>query len=222
MNHDKKLVLCSASPRRQQLLRELGFDFETRVKDVDESFPASLKAEDIALFLADKKADAFLPDYEEGKVFITADTIVWLKDEMLGKPVNAEDAFQMLQKLSGAEHFVYTGVCLSSKTKRNLFSVESAVRFQTLTDDEIRFYIEHYKPFDKAGSYGAQECLHEGMNPCSAKENKFLESIGKPDLFEDTLPKGKEHMPIIERIEGSYFNVMGLPIVELYHELVGF
>jgi septum formation protein len=219
MIHNLKIVLCSASPRRQQLLREAGISFEILAGDVNEDFSAELKAENVALFLAEKKADAFKPEFQNGKIYITADTIVWLKNEVLGKPVNAEDAFTMLRKLSGHEHQVYTGVCISSMSGRELFYVRSDVRFKNLSDEEIKFYVEHYKPFDKAGAYGAQECLPEGINPCSGKEKEFLRTINKNDLFEKTVMKDKKHMPIIENISGSYFNVMGLPLVELYTEL---
>lgn len=214
-----KIVLCSASPRRQQLLRELGFSFEILVRDVDESFPPHLKEEQVAIFLAAKKADAFRKEFEADKIYITADTIVWLNNEVLGKPADKRDAFQMLKKLSGNTHQVYTGVCISNIQDKKIFCVRSDVQFKILSDEEINFYIEHYKPFDKAGAYGAQECLPEEMNPCSVEEKEFLNAIGKPELFERTLSKEREHFPIIKRIDGSYFNVMGLPIVELYKEI---
>ena len=217
--NEKKIVLCSASPRRQQLIKELGFDVEVLIKEVDESFPEHLRAEEVPVFVADKKASAFRDNLEDGRIYITADTIVWLNDEVLNKPSDADDAFSMLKKLSGKTHQVYTGVCFMSSEKKKIISVRSNVRFKNINDNELKFYIEHYKPFDKAGSYGAQECLPEGMNPCSETEKKFLASIHKPDLFERTLSKGKKHMPLIENIDGSYFNVMGLPVVELYEEL---
>jgi septum formation protein len=218
-----KIVLCSASPRRQQLLKALGFEFELQVKDVDESFPAHLKSPEVAVFLAGKKAEAFSKEFQEGKIYITADTIVSLEEkEVLGKPSDAEDAFDILKKLSGNAHQVYTGVCLSSTGNKKKFTVKSNVHFRVLNDEEIKYYIQQYSPFDKAGAYGAQECLPEGMNPCSEEEKKFLESIHKPELFNETLPQNKSHIPIISRIEGSYFNVMGLPIAELYKEILDF
>jgi septum formation protein len=231
---NRKIVLCSASPRRQQLLKELGFEFETVVINADETFPNHLEASDVATFLAEKKADAFRKHYEEGKIYITADTIVSLtptlspdknrdrhgEGEVLNKPLDSADAFSMLKKLSGNTHQVFTAVSLSSMKERKTICVKSNVRFKTLTDEEIKFYVEHYRPFDKAGSYGAQECLPRGMNPCSEEEKKFLEEINKPDLFERTLSKDKAHFPIIQSIEGSYFNVMGLPIVEVYHGIL--
>jgi septum formation protein len=217
---NKNIVLCSASPRRQQLLKELGFEFEVLARDVDETFPKNLQAEDVAIFLAHKKAEFFGDDLMDGKIYITADTIVWLNHEVLNKPANREDAFTMLKKLSGNMHHVFTAVCFSSVKKKITISVKSNVCFRKIPDEEIKYYIEHYKPFDKAGSYGAQECLPEGMNPCSDDEIKFLESINKTDLFERTLSKDKKHFPLIQSIEGSYFNVMGLPIVEVYNTIV--
>lgn len=236
MKQKATVVLCSASPRRQQLLREIGLDIEILVKDVNEDFSPDLKAEAVVLFLAGKKADAFQPVYEPGKIYITADTIVWLNGdhpdlpdeqnrengEVLGKPVNVADAFTILKKLSGKMHQVFTGVCLSSTDKRELFYVRSDVHFRELKDDEILYYIDHYKPFDKAGAYGAQECLPENMNPCSKLEMEFMKSIRKDDLFERTKMKDKKHMPVIDRINGSYFNVMGLPVVEVWEHLEHF
>ena len=233
---DRKIVLCSASPRRKQLLKKIGLDFEILVKDVEESFSSDLKEEEIAVFLALKKAAVFKKDLQPGKIYLTADTIVWLNNnessgsraekgtggEMLGKPVDATDAFNMLKKLSNRIHQVYTGICLSSLEKCLTFYVRSDVQFREMIDDEIKYYIQHYHPFDKAGSYGAQECLPENMNPCSEEEIKFLKSIHKENLFEKTMMKDKKHMPIIKKINGSYFNVMGLPVVEVWEQLAGF
>jgi septum formation protein len=212
-------VLCSGSPRRKQLLHELGLDFSVKTMDIDENFPPHLEREQVALFLADKKAEAFRFSFEAGTIYITSDTIVCLEHEVLNKPVDEEDAYSMLRKLSGKTHQVFTGVCLSRIEKKLLFYVKSDVSFRQLQEEEIKFYIRNYQPFDKAGSYGAQECLPDGMNPCSEKEKKFLKSVGQPDLFERTMSKEMKHMPVIEKIEGSYFNVMGLPIVELYEEI---
>ncbi|MCX6291529.1 MAG: Maf family protein, partial [Bacteroidetes bacterium] len=208
-----------ASPRRQQLLKEMGIDFEVLLRDVDESFPPDLKAEKVAVFLAEKKAHAFLSEISPEKIYITADTIVWLDDEVLGKPADGMEAYLMLKKLSGKVHQVYTGVCIFSCREKKSFVVKSDVQFRKLTNEEVTFYVEQYKPFDKAGSYGAQECLPPGMNPCSEKERTFLSFIAKENLVEKTTAGEKEHMPIIANIDGSYFNVMGLPIVELYEEL---
>jgi septum formation protein len=219
MKINYKIVLCSASPRRQQLLKELGFNIEILVKEFEESFPGNLPTEEVALFLAEKKAMACRDEFKPDHLYITADTIVWLEGDVIGKPVDKEEAFRMLNKLSGNTHRVYTGVCLSNLWKKKSIIVKSDVKFRNLGDQEIKFYIDHYKPFDKAGSYGAQECLPPDMNPCSTKELQLLKSINKTDLFERTLVANQPHMPIIEKISGSYFNVMGLPIAELWAEL---
>ncbi|CAN5838326.1 Maf-like protein [soil metagenome] len=184
-----RFILASKSPRRQFLLTELGIPFELVTKEVDESFPDHLQKDEIPLFLARKKADAFQRDLDEKTIVITADTIVWINDHVLNKPENAEEASVMLRELSGNRHEVFTGVCLKSAKKEIAFSVRTVVYFRELTAGEINYYISKYKPFDKAGAYGAQE---------------FIGYIG------------------VEKIEGSYFNVMGLPVKELYEELVKF
>ena len=139
---------------------------------------------------------------------------------VLGKPGDSAHAFKMLQLLSGKTHQVFTGVCLMDLHSRYSICVQSNVHFHTLSDIEIKHYIEVYRPFDKAGSYGAQECLPEGVNPCSKEEKIFLERIGEKDLYERTKSKSHaERIPLINYIEGSYFNVMGLPIIELAEEL---
>ncbi|MCX6312362.1 MAG: Maf family nucleotide pyrophosphatase [Bacteroidetes bacterium] len=184
-----RFILASKSPRRQYLLRELGIDFELETKEVDESFPEHLERDEIPLFLSRKKADAFERELDENTIVITADTIVWINGHVLNKPQDAEDAKVMLMELSGNKHEVYTGVCLKSSKKEISFSVKTDVFFKELTEGEIDFYIATYKPFDKAGAYGAQE---------------FIGYIG------------------MERIEGSYFNVMGLPVKEMYEELCKF
>ncbi|MEO5645811.1 MAG: Maf family nucleotide pyrophosphatase [Bacteroidia bacterium] len=184
-----RFILASKSPRRQFLLTELGIPFELVTKEVDESFPDHLQKDEIPLFLARKKADAFQRDLDEKTIVITADTIVWINDHVLNKPENAEEASVMLRELSGNRHEVFTGVCLKSAKKEITFSVRTVVYFRELTEGEINYYISKYKPYDKAGAYGAQE---------------FIGYIG------------------VEKIEGSYFNVMGLPVKELYEELVKF
>jgi septum formation protein len=213
------IVLCSASPRRQQLLNALGYQFETRKKEVDESFPPELKEASVVLYLAEKKATAFNSEIVLGKIYITADTIVCLHGKVFGKPVDTNDAVAMLKELSGNAHQVYTGICLTTVEQKKSFVVRSDVQFKDLLESDIEYYVKNYQPFDKAGAYGAQECLPEGMNPCSQEEIIFLRSIHQNDLFERTLSKDKKHMPVIERIDGSYFNVMGLPVMELYFEL---
>ena len=183
------LILASGSPRRHFLLKELGLKFEIRTKETDESFPTELKAEQIALFLAEKKANAFSSEQKKKELVITADTIVWINGQVLNKPVDHADAFRMLKMLSGKMHEVFTGVCLLTTEKKKSFFSATKVYFRELSDEEIDFYISTYKPYDKAGAYGAQE---------------WIGYVG------------------VEKIEGSYFNVMGLPLRELYDELSAF
>jgi len=188
--HDFRFVLASESPRRQYLLKDLGLDFEVIPANVDESYPEGLTSEQIALHLAELKSNAFQPSFfTPSTIVITADTIVSIGNEILGKPADPGDAFRMLTKLSGKRHDVITAVCLRSAEKQRLFHVKSSVYFKKLTPEEISYYIENFRPFDKAGSYGVQE---------------WIGYIG------------------ISRIEGSYFNVMGLPVKELYEELLAF
>lgn len=189
------VVLASNSPRRKELLSGLGVNFSVKtLPDVDESFPDTLKGEEIPLFIARKKADAYKVlfssvtsnEVEEPLLVITADTIVWLEDEVLGKPANAIEARAMLSKLSGKKHQVITGVCLTTASWQKSFAAVSEVQFSSLTEEEMDYYIQNYCPYDKAGAYGVQE---------------WIGFIG------------------VESIQGSYFNVMGLPIQRLYREL---
>jgi len=184
----REIILASKSPRRQQILSELGLDFiiKNNTNEVDENYPQELQREQIPLYLAQHKAANFEYNLNHNTILITSDTIVWLEGEVLGKPENSEQAKIMLRKLSGKQHEVITGVSLKSKTKHICFSVETKVFFKELSDAEIDFYVEKFKPFDKAGAYGIQE---------------WIGYIG------------------IERIEGSYFNVVGLPVQRLYEEL---
>lgn len=184
-----KFILASKSPRRQFLLRELGLPFELQTKDVDESFPEHLRAEEIPLYLCRKKADAFEGHLDEKTIVITADTVVWINGHVLNKPADEEEARVMLRELSGNRHEVYTGVCLKSKHKEIAFATRTDVYFREITDGEIDYYVKTFSPLDKAGAYGAQE---------------WIGYVG------------------VERIEGSYFNVMGLPVREMYEELVKF
>jgi septum formation protein len=185
-----KIILASNSPRRQELLRELGFSFEVRVRPVDESYPEHLTMHEVALFLCEKKAMAFSKsELGKNELLITADTIVCLEDEILNKPLDRPHAIEMLQKLSGKKHAVITGVCLKSVEKIHSFFDLTDVYFRKLNTVEIEFYVDRFKPFDKAGAYGIQEWIG-----CAA----------------------------IERIEGSYFNVVGLPTARLYEELLRF
>ncbi len=184
-----QLILASKSPRRQYLINELGLNFEVRIKDVDENFPANLKAQEIPLYLCEKKAKAFDEELTDNTIVITADTIVWIENQVLNKPENYDDAVRMLKLLSGKMHEVFTGVCLRSKIKTKIFYASTKVYFKELSDQEIEYYITNYSPYDKAGAYGAQE---------------WIGYIA------------------VEKIEGSYFNVMGLPVRELYEELLKF
>lgn len=182
-----KIVLCSNSPRRKELMRGLGLDFQTRVIDgIDESYDKSLPGEDIAKIISEKKAESYKATMSSDELIITADTIVYVDGEVLGKPQDRLDAIRMLKMLSGKSHDVITGVCIQTQTKSTSFSVKTKVTFAQMTDDEINFYIDNHKPYDKAGAYGIQE---------------WIGYIG------------------VESIEGSYFNVMGLPVQKLYSVL---
>jgi septum formation protein len=186
MNHTiPKIILASKSPRRQELLRLMDIEFRIVLKDVDESYPDDLKPEEIAVYIAEKKAKAF-DETVTDEIVLTADTIVCIDNKILGKPDNAAHAVEMLKLLSGRMHRVITGVCLLYKHQYHSFYDVSEVYFGKLTDDEITSYVNKYQPFDKAGSYGIQERI--GL-------------IG------------------IERINGSYTNVVGLPTEKLYREL---
>ncbi len=215
------VILASKSPRRQFLLENLGLSFEVKTKEVDESFPEELKAQEIPLYLCKKKVNAFDENLNEHTILITADTIVWVEGQVLNKPKNYEEAVHMLQLLSGKMHKVYTGVCLKSKHKLNSFFVKTNVYFKKLSNNEIDGYITAHHPFDKAGSYGAQECLPTGMNPCSEDELSFLNKLNKISLAQSSIQKDTEYA-FIKKVEGSYFNVMGLPLKELYKELLAF
>ncbi|MDD2986564.1 Maf-like protein [Flavobacterium sp.] len=184
-----RLILASGSPRRQQFFKELGVEFEIRLKEIEEVFPIELKAEEITNYLAVLKANAFENELESNDILITSDTIVWHKNQCLGKPKDYNDAFQMLQSLSNATHEVITSVCFKTTEKTETFFEVTKVTFQTLSDEEIRYYIDNYKPFDKAGSYAIQE---------------WIGAIG------------------ISKIEGSYTNVVGMPMQAVYEKLKTF
>ncbi len=193
MLHEKlkkfSIILASQSPRRQFLLQELGLNFEIKTKNISEIYPDSLREGEIVKYLAELKAAAFESEMLDNTLLITADTIVWLEGEVLEKPKNFQNAFEMLKKLSGKKHIVYTGVCLKTLRKQHTFIVDSNVFFKNLSDEEIQYYLENFQPYDKAGAYGVQEWLG---------------------------------YVAITRIEGSYFNVMGLPVQRLYEELLNF
>jgi septum formation protein len=184
-----RIVLASHSPRRQQLLQELGLKFDVVVRDWSENYPAHLRGEEIALHVAEGKAETFKSDIKDDVIVITADTIVWCNNKVLDKPAGSEDARKILHEISGNTHEVITGVCLLSKKKQTSFFSSTEVTFTELSDEEIDFYISSFNPYDKAGAYGIQEWI--GIAACSF-------------------------------IKGSYFNVMGLPVEQVYHELQEF
>ncbi|KAA6328119.1 Septum formation protein Maf [termite gut metagenome] len=159
-NRKYKIILASNSPRRKELLAGLGIEYTVKViPDIDESFPETLKGEEIPLYIARKKADAYKQAIRPDELVITADTIVWLDGETIGKPADEADAIQMLQKLSGKTHQVITGVCLTTTDWQRSFSTLTEVTFATLTREEIEYYVKNFHPFDKAGSYGVQEWI---------------------------------------------------------------
>lgn len=186
---DKQIILASQSPRRRELLAGLGLEFSTLSLDIDESFNREIyKANEITEYLSAKKANAY-SDLKASEIIITSDTTVWANNESLEKPENREDAYRMIKILSNNTHSVYTSVTIKSVDKEVTFTAETKVTFANLSDEEIYFYIDQFKPFDKAGAYGIQE---------------WIGYIG------------------VEKIEGSYFNVMGLPVHQLYKELQKF
>jgi len=176
------IILGSSSPRRQYLMQQAGFEFTIQKPDVDEDFPNDMPVENVAKFLAEKKAKA-LASFIDNHIVVTADTVVIIDQSILNKPTDFNEAFDMLQMLSGRTHHVRTGVCITYQIEKVLFDDVTVVTFSKLTKKEIEYYIHQHKPFDKAGAYGAQD---------------FIGMIG------------------IGKIEGSYFNVMGLPIHRVY------
>jgi septum formation protein len=184
-----KIILASRSPRRQQLLRELGLKFDVVIREFIETYPEGLAGEEIARYVAHEKAASFKNEISENEIVIAADTIVWCNNKVLGKPLNSDDAIRILKEISGNTHEVITGVSLLSTFKELTFSDSAKVTFEALTEEEISFYLDNYKPYDKAGAYGIQEWI--GIIAC-------------------------------RHIEGSYFNVVGLPVQRLYRELQNF
>lgn len=182
----RELVLASASPRRKWLMQELGVSFSVQPKNVDEIYPATLKREEIPMFLSKLKADAFSDDELQNKLVLTADTIVWLDDAELQKPTDLEDAKRMIRLLSGTSHEVFTAFTVRTEAQSISDFDRTVVHFRKLTEDEIDHYVQTYRPLDKAGAYGIQE---------------WIGYIG------------------IEKIEGCYFNVMGLPLRKVYSTL---
>ncbi len=155
-----KVILASGSPRRRELMVGLGVNYEVRIlPDVDESYPDTLQGEEIPLYIAKEKADAYIPMMQPDELIITADTIVWLDGEVLGKPRDREDALQMLRTMSGRTHEVFTGVCITTTDWQRSFTAQTEVRYATLSEDEIIYYVDNFKPMDKAGAYGVQEWI---------------------------------------------------------------
>lgn len=185
MNLNRPLLLASSSPRRQYLMREAGFEFTVEKPDVEEDFPDTLPVDQVARYLATKKAEYFRPRLQN-EIVVTADTVVIINNRILNKPLHRDEAIAMLEELSGKTHRVMTGVCILSKEKEESFDDTTHVTFVTLTREEVEFYVDQYKPYDKAGAYGAQDWIG---------------------------------MVAIDKITGSYFNVMGLPIHKVYQHL---
>jgi septum formation protein len=175
---DKKIILASKSPRRQELLKGLDLDFEIRTKDIDEDFPDDLKAEEIPMYLCKLKADAFLPELKANEILITADTIVWVNGHVLNKPLDKPEAESMLAELSGTAHVVYTAIALTSTDKQLVFFDETEVEFVELQKNEIDYYLDHYRPYDKAGAYGVQELI--GYIGISRLHGSYFNVMGLP------------------------------------------
>lgn len=181
------IILASGSPRRQEFFKNLGFNFEIRLKPVEEVYPKSLEHSEISDFLAELKSKPFEKELKENDILITSDTIVWYNNNALGKPKNEQDAFDMIHSMSGSTHEVVTSVCFKTKTNQKIVNAITKVTFKSFTEDEIWYYIKNYDPLDKAGAYGIQE---------------WIGQIG------------------VTKIEGSYFNVMGLPVHLVYQTLL--
>jgi len=186
---DYRIILASGSPRRQQFMKDLDLDFEIRLSDVDEVYPDSLKSTEITDFLAELKASALTDTLVPNEILITSDTIVWHEDKALGKPKDYDDAFNMLMSLSGKTHEVITSVCIRTTLKSNTFNQTTRVTFNTLTEDEVKYYLNNYKPYDKAGAYGIQEWIG---------------------------------LVAIANVDGSYVNVVGMPVDKVYQHLKTF
>lgn len=185
---NRHLILASGSPRRSLFLKELGLDFEIRTKETEESYPSHLKGKEISEYLSKLKAAPFLPELTDKDILITADTIVWLEDTALGKPKSKNDARKMLRSLSNKSHEVISSVALTTMYKQLVFSDTTKVIFKELSDKEINYYIDQYKPFDKAGAYGIQEWL--GYIGIERIEGNYFNVMGFPiQLFYDALHK---------------------------------
>lgn len=174
-----KVILASGSPRRKELMAGLNFDFTVKVlPGVDESYPSSLKGEEIPLYICKEKAAAYLSSMAENELIITADTIVWLENEVLGKPQNESEAKEMLRRLSGKSHQVITGVCISTKQFQHSFATLTEVTFSSLTEEEIDYYVTNYSPMDKAGAYGIQEWI--GFVGVKSISGSYFNVMGLP------------------------------------------
>ncbi len=184
-----KVILASGSPRRQQYMKDLDVDFEIRLKEVKEIYPDSLKAAEITDYLALLKANSIKETLADDEILITSDTIVWHENKALGKPEDYDDAFAMLTSLSGKTHEVITSVCIMTNKHTDVFCDTTRVTFHALQDDEIKYYIDKFRPYDKAGAYGIQEWIG---------------------------------LVAIAKIEGSYANVVGMPVEKVYQHLINF
>jgi septum formation protein len=174
----KHLILASGSPRRQQFFKGLGLEFEIRLKEVDEVYPPKLKHFEISDYLAQLKSLPFENELNENDILITSDTIVWHNDNALGKPRDTQDAFEMLSSMSGTTHEVITSVCFKTTTFQKTVASVTKVTFKELSPKEIEYYIEHYKPFDKAGAYGIQEWI--GAIGITKIEGNYNTVVGLP------------------------------------------
>ncbi|WP_431241636.1 Maf-like protein [Flavobacterium sp. P21] len=172
------LILASGSPRRQQFFKDLDLDFEIRLKDVEEIYPPELKAVEITDYLATLKASAFDGELKENEILVTSDTIVWHQDKALGKPKNAEEAFEMIKSMSNATHEVFTSVCFRTQNTSTVINDVTKVTFNELSDEAILYYIENYKPYDKAGAYGIQEWF--GFMAVAKVEGSYTNVMGLP------------------------------------------
>ncbi len=185
-----KIKLASNSPRRRQLLADMGIKFDTISSDIDETYPDNLQPWEVAMYLCKKKSEAIDPNkMKDNEIVITADTIVSVEGSIIPKPASRDEAIQFLKLLSGCMHYVFTAVTIKNNYKNRTFISDSKVWFRKFSDDELAYYVDNFKPYDKAGAYGIQE---------------WIGVVG------------------VEHIEGSYFNIMGLPTATLYKELMEF
>lgn len=187
MVQHKKVILGSSSPRRQELLAKLGVKFDIQVTGIDETYPPELSPYEVPEYLARLKGDPFTGNFDDDTCVITSDTVVIYNDRILGKPTDATDALSMILELSNKEHFVVTGVCIQFNDRKISFTAQSKVYFEEVSEAEARFYINEFKPLDKAGAYGIQEWIGQAR---------------------------------IKKIDGCYYNIMGLPLNALYNKLV--